>query len=45
MPYKIQRRGSKWALVRRDGTIKSRHSTKGKARASARIIHSKDKKK
>jgi len=45
MPYSIQKRGSKFALVRRNGTVKSRHSTKGKAKAAARIIHSADRRK
>jgi len=40
MPYKIKKRGSKWALVRPNGTIKSRHTTKGKAQMSAKYSHS-----
>lgn len=40
MPYKIRRRGIKWALLRPDGTIKSRHTTKGKAQMSAKYSHS-----
>ena len=42
MPYKIQRRGSRWVLKRVDGTIKSRHSTKAKAEASEKIILAKE---
>jgi len=42
MPYSIKKRGNKWALIRRNGTVKSRHTTKAKAKAAARIIMSKE---
>jgi len=41
MPYKIQKRGSKWCLVRRDGTVKSRHTSKAKAEKADRVIRAK----
>lgn len=42
MPYTIQKRGSKYALVRRNGTVKSRHDTKAKAEAARRLIMGKE---
>jgi len=42
MPYKIQKRGSKWCLVRRDGTVKSRHTSKAKAEKADRVIRAKE---
>lgn len=45
MPYKIRKRGNKYCLIRMNGTKKSCHSTKAKAKAAARIIMSKEGKK
>ncbi len=39
MPYTIVKKGGKYCLKRRDGSIKSCHSTKGKAQASAYFAH------
>jgi len=38
MPYKIQKRGSKYALVRKNGTIKSKHTTKAKAESARKLL-------
>jgi hypothetical protein len=45
MPYDIRKRGNKWCLVRKNGTVKSRHDSKAKAKAAAAIIMSKEHKK
>ena len=38
MPYTIQKRGSKWALVRTDGTVKQTSTSKKKAEAARRLL-------
>jgi hypothetical protein len=42
MPYKIKRIKSKYVLVRRNGTVKSRHDTKAKAEAARNLIMGKE---
>ena len=42
MPYTIQKRGSKYCLVRRDGTIKSRHTSKALAISARNVIMGKE---
>lgn len=42
MPYTIQKRGSKWCLVRRNGTIKSHHTSKALAISSRNVIMAKE---
>lgn len=42
MPYTIRKSGNKYVLVRRNGTIKSRHTTKAKAEAANRLIMAKE---
>ena len=42
MPYNIEKRGSKWALVRKDGTIKSHHASKKLALSANRVIMAKE---
>jgi len=45
MPYTIKKRGSKYCLIRKDGTVKQCCDSKVKAKAAVRLIMSKEKKK
>jgi len=38
MPYDIRKQGSQWILVKKDGTVKSHHSSKSKAQGAERAI-------
>jgi hypothetical protein len=38
VPYSIEKRGSKWCLIRKDGTQKQCHDTRGLAVKARRAI-------